>query len=118
MSESLRDQRVRFTKSVARLIDQAVALGFQPALAEVQRGQVQAVAYAQSGKGTMNSLHISGLAVDLILYAANGAYLEDTESYRPLGEWWEKLGSDYRWGGRFKRADGNHFSITPDGVRA
>ncbi len=118
MSESLRDKRVRFTASVAGLINHAVRLGYQPALAEVLRGHEQAIAYAQQGLGTMNSLHISGLAVDLILYSAEGAYLDKTEDYRPLGEWWESLGPDYRWGGRFKRADGNHYSLTPDGVRA
>lgn len=122
--ETLRDKRVRFTRAVARLIDKAVELGYQPALAEVLRGQVQAIAYAQSGKGTMNSLHISGLAVDLILYAADGTYLEMSEDYHALGQWWKTLGADFRWGGDFRdskgrpKPDGNHFSITPDGVRA
>jgi hypothetical protein len=42
-------------------------------------------------------------------------YLTDTESHRELGEWWEQQGPGCCWGGRF--GDGNHYSLTHDGVK-
>lgn len=64
--------------------------------------------------GSKHSLHRSRLAVDFNLFK-NGKYLEDTESYRPLGEYWESLGGS--WGGRFSSPDGCHFSLEHLGYR-
>ena len=61
-------------------------------------------------------LHGSRLAIDLNLFVWNGkrwAYQRTTEAHRPLGEFWESLHPDNRWGGRFK--DGNHYSYTHAG---
>lgn len=117
MAETLRQKRCRFTRDLAALIEQAIDLGYEVALNEVLRTPEMARIYADQKKGTMTSLHIEGLAADLNLYK-DGQWLEKTEDHRPLGEWWESRGADYRWGGRFKRQDGNHYSITPDGRRA
>ena len=57
------------------------------------------------------SLPYLGLANSLALYS-DGVYQESTEAYRPLGEYWKSLDPDCCWGGDFKDADGNHFSIT------
>ncbi|EIH4172001.1 M15 family metallopeptidase, partial [Escherichia coli] len=54
------------------------------------------------------------LAVDFNLFI-NGKYQADTDAYRPLGEYWESIGGT--WGGRFSRADGNHFSLEHNGVK-
>jgi len=87
-------------------------------LGEAWRTPQQAALNAQDGKGIRDSLHCERLAVDLNLFQ-DGNYLMHTEQYRALGEWWKTLGPAYRWGGDFKsRPDGNHFSITPDGVRS
>jgi hypothetical protein len=64
--------------------------------------------YAKQGKGIKNSLHLKRLAIDLNLFK-DGAYLSDTESHRPFGEWWEAQDPLNRWGGRFK--DGNHYEM-------
>lgn len=60
------------------------------------------------------SLHVVGLATDILLYR-DGVYLTETEDYRSLGEYWETLGTtlglDLVWGGRFSHSDGNHFSM-------
>lgn len=117
MPETLRQKRCRFTRDLAALINHAIFLGYEVAINEAYRPPAMARINADLGKGTMNSLHIDGLAADLNLYK-DGKYLDKTEDHRALGEWWEMLGKDYRWGGRFKRPDGNHYSITPDGVRA
>ncbi|ELR1854532.1 M15 family metallopeptidase, partial [Escherichia coli O22:H8] len=69
---------------------------------------------AKTGKGIRNSLHTLRLAVDFNLFI-NGEYQTDTDAYRPLGEYWESIGGT--WGGRFSRADGNHFSLEHNGVK-
>ncbi|MCF4091857.1 M15 family metallopeptidase, partial [Escherichia coli] len=74
----------------------------------------QAALNAKSGKGIRNSLHTLRLAVDFNLFI-NGKYQADTDAYRPLGEYWESIGGT--WGGRFSRADGNHFSLEHNGVK-
>ena len=107
MSE-LRDKRIRFTNCIAEIIDWCneqedweVALG---------------VDYDEADKNEhrrhmSGSLHYLGLANDLCLYIG-GEYQTDTEAYRPMGEYWKSLDPDCRWGGDFKKADGNHFALT------
>jgi hypothetical protein len=109
---NLREKRCLLTRLTARLIDKAISLGYEPALDQVKRTQAEADANAAAGKGIKNSLHLLGLAVDLLLYRA-GVYVTDTATYTELGEWWEQQHSLCRWGGRFK--DGNHFSIEHEG---
>lgn len=68
------------------------------------------------GYGHPRSLHRQRLAVDLVLDEWNGSswvYRSDTESHRPLGEEWERMGGS--WGGRFN--DGNHFSLAHGDMR-
>lgn len=117
MIETLRQKQSRFALGVALLIQKADDLGYEVSLGEAWRTPEQAKWNASQGIGTVTSLHIERLAVDLNLYR-DGEWLSKSEDHRPLGEWWESLGPDYRWGGRFKKPDGNHYSITPDGKRA
>jgi hypothetical protein len=58
--------------------------------------------------GIRDSVHELKIGIDLNLFL-HGQYLTDTESHRPLGEYWETLHPLCRWGGRFK--DGNHYSL-------
>lgn len=111
---TLRQRQSLFARLVARLIQQAEAMGYEVTLGEAWRTPEQAAWNAKQGKGTANSLHTIRLAIDLNLFRG-GAYLSATEDHRALGEWWERQHPDCRWGGRFK--DGNHYSLSPDGVR-
>jgi len=117
MTETLRQKQSRFALGVALLIQKADELGYAVTFGEAWRTPEQAKWNASQGIGTATSLHIDRLAVDLNLYK-NGEWLSKSEDHKILGEWWESLGADYRWGGRFKRPDGNHYSITPDNKRA
>jgi hypothetical protein len=68
-----------------------------------------------TGNGIRNSLHCRRLAIDLQIFDQLGNWVQDEYPYRLLGEYWESLGSDHRWGGRF--GDTPHFSIEHEGVR-
>jgi hypothetical protein len=112
-AEILSEIQRRFVRLVGDLIAWTYS---QPRLSltfgEAYRTPEQAALDAQKGSGIARSLHLERLAVDLNLFV-DGLYQERTEDYRPLGEYWESLGG--AWGGRFTRADGNHFSLAYEG---
>lgn len=112
---TLREKQSLFVRLVAKLIIRAEELGYELSFGETYRTPEQAILNAKAGKGIKNSLHTERLAVDLNLFK-DGRFLGSTEDHRKLGEWWETLHPDCRWGGRFQ--DGNHYSLSPDGKRA
>lgn len=68
----------------------------------------------------VNSRHYERCAGDILL-DVEGKYIEDSfhPVYLEMGKFWEKLHPRCRWGGRFRKVDGNHFSIaSPDLLRA
>jgi|SRR3990172_3695023 len=111
---SLTELQHKFALMVADLIQEAVRRGYNVALGEAHRTPEQARLNAKKGSGISNSLHCERLALDLIL-RKNGIYLTESYQYQELGEWWESKGG--AWGGRFKRPDGNHFSLAYGGRR-
>lgn len=116
MSETIVKKQSRFSWLLAKLILYAEAAGYDVTMGECWRTPEQARANASSGRGISGSLHCDRLAADINLFK-DGKYLRDTESYRILGEWWERQCEDCAWGGRFvdkngnPRPDGNHFSL-------
>jgi len=73
----------------------------------------------RKGYGKPGSNHKVRLAIDLNLFKPdeNGRmeYVTSTEGHKDVGEYWETLHPDCRWGGRFM--DGNHYSIEYNGRR-
>ena len=63
------------------------------------------------------SLHYEGLAIDIDLFDKDNNYLSDTESHKPFGEYWKALHPDCRWGGDFRKPDGNHYSVEYQGKK-
>lgn len=107
-----------FAQSAARLIQQAATLGYTVTLGEAWRTPQQAQWNADHGTGISHSLHIERLAIDLNFFK-DGAYIQDGSKLQDIGAWWKSLGPNYRWGGDFHHLpDGNHFSLSPDGVTA
>jgi len=110
---ALGDKQRRFTRMIADLILWAYQNGFELTVGDAYRDQrVFGMVGVMKGYGRARSLHKSRLAMDLNLFIG-GEYMEDTDSYAPLGEYWESIGGS--WGGRF--GDGNHFSLEHEGRR-
>lgn len=106
-----------FTKLVGQLIDWSYKNGYELTLGDAYRSPEQAALNAQKGSGISNSLHTQRLAIDLNLFI-NGVYQPDSKAYKPLGDFWKSLDAGCCWGGDFQaRQDGNHFSITWNGVK-
>jgi len=105
--ETLRQKQSRFAFSVTLLILYAIKSGYEVTLGDAYR-------HESCPYGAENSLHKKRLAIDLNLFKY-GQYLPSTEAHLPLGEFWESLGPDHSWGGRF--GDGNHYSIEHDGMK-
>lgn len=115
---TLLEKQQEFSYLVSTLIQQAHTLGFEVTLGEAWRSPETAKIYSLEGKGIQNSLHCQRLAVDINLFRGD-QYLSQTLDYAPLGTWWEKQSTPNlrcAWGGHFAHADGNHFSVSNDGV--
>lgn len=134
MSETLREKQSRFVKALPRLIDKAYELGYELTFGETWRADAQAEinslgqkgrehlavlvqgaypslssAIRRSGNGIKLSLHCSRLAADFNVFK-DGKLVPFPEE---LGKFWESLGPDHRWGGRF--GDPPHVSIQHEG---
>jgi len=94
----MRKQQSKFMLLLAHLILHAYNEGY-----ELTGGDL----WAKTGH-IKNSAHYDRLAIDLNLFK-DGVYLTATEDHRTLGEYWESLDPDCRWGGRFR--DGNHYEM-------
>jgi hypothetical protein len=106
-----------FAQSAAKLIAKAAELGYGVTLGEAWRTPEQAQWDADHHIGVAHSLHMDRLAIDLNLFK-DGVFLITPDAYVQLGEWWKTLGPAYKFGGDFTIRDYDHYSITPDGVRA
>jgi hypothetical protein len=112
-------------KECLRTDEQAVINAFGPDgrvalvdyLDDDDRWSGLALAVSNNPRGVRSpvmTLHRLGLAADVMLFR-DGVPLVRSEDYTFLGEWWEKQHELCRWGGRFTRPDGNHFSLTHEG---
>ena len=110
---TLGEKQRQFAKLIPRLIDKAHELGFEVTLGDAYRDpRLHGEFGVKKGYSASRSCHKLRLAIDLNLFK-DGKYLPDSESHKPLGEWWESQGGC--WGGRFK--DGNHYSFEHDGAK-
>lgn len=112
----LSKKQQKFSVLVAKLILWANEKGYGVTFGEAYRSPAQAAINAANGTGIANSLHIKRLAVDLNLFI-DGEYQSDSAAYTSLGDYWKTLDPECAWGGDFRKPDGNHFSLSHEGVR-
>lgn len=105
----LRQKQELFAHMVALLILHAEQLGYTVTFGDAYRDPRSHGAYGtRKAYGYRYSYHKRRLAVDLNLFR-NGRFLRSTKAHEPLGLYWESMGGT--WGGRFRKADGNHYSF-------
>jgi len=111
----LGDKQRMFTRMLANLFEFAHTRGFEFTLGDAYRDpRLHGEVGVKMGYGHRNSCHKMRLAIDLNLFK-DGVFLTETKDHEPFGLYWESLHSDCTWGGRFN--DGNHYSITHNGMR-
>jgi hypothetical protein len=113
VSELLRQQQL-FTANVGKLILYAYQMGYDLTFGEAWRTPEQAALNAAKGIGIKGSLHVDRLAVDFNLFRGD-RYLPQSQDHAELGRFWKTLHPLNRWGGDFKKRDGNHYSMEWEG---
>ena len=113
---TLGQKQRRFSELLGKFLVWIYDNGYEVTFGEAYRTPEQAALNAQKGSGISNSLHTKRLAVDLNLFI-DGEYQTLSSAYKPLGDYWKSLDPEASWGGDFKKPDGNHFSLSHEGVR-
>lgn len=108
---TLLEKQKLFVRLITDLLVWADQQGYELTFGMAERSKEEATRL-----GFPNSNHTRRLAIDLNLYRG-GIYLDRTEDHRELGEWWEGRHELCRWGGRFSRPDGNHYSLEHEGIK-
>lgn len=99
---TLSEKRKIFSKNVAKLINFINETEYDCAIDEAKRAKEQALIYAKLKKGIVDSQHIKGLAVDIILYLGK-KYIKTKEDYLLFGLYWQSLHILNRWGGNWDK---------------
>lgn len=107
---TLNEKQHIFAMNLSKLLQYVEATGLTCSVGEVFRTKEQAEIYVKEGKGILDSQHCKKLAVDLFLFS-NGKFLDKKDDYKSLGEYWESLNAENRWGGKFPRVDSVHFEM-------
>jgi hypothetical protein len=106
---ALRDEQHEFLLDMGRLVSHAVREGFQVTGGELWRTMEQQRIYVETGRSkTMNGQHLKRLAIDLNFFK-EGVLIQDKESLKSLGEFWQALNPKNRWGGNWTFKDLGHF---------
>lgn len=99
---SLRTEQEAFLLDFCKLIVYITQQGFTVTAGELLRPIEMQTIYVKTGRSkTMDSDHIKKLAGDLNIFL-NGKYVTSKEVLKPIGEYWESLNKQNRWGGNFK----------------
>lgn len=99
---NLSDIQSEFLLQMCDLIKFATALGFKVTGGELQRTPEQQSIYVRTGRSkTMDSNHLRKCAIDLN-FIQNERLVYDRTKLQPIGDYWESLHPNNRWGGNWK----------------
>ena len=102
-------QQDKFLRDVVSLLEEAWSLGFLVTGGELWRTEDQQKIYLETGRSkTMSSNHLKRLAIDLNFFR-DGDLSMGKEVLQGLGDFWESLDEQNRWGGNWQFYDGGHF---------
>ncbi|WP_422858761.1 hypothetical protein ACOKFD_15580 [Flagellimonas sp. S174] len=97
-------QRI-FTKNIGCLILHAESIGIGLTFGHAWRSLEEQRRLKSEGLSqTLNSRHLDRLAVDFNFFV-DGQLTYDFDTIKPLGDYWESLHTDNRWGGDFNGND-------------
>ena len=104
-----------FTYRISQLIQYAYQNGYELTFGDAYRDpRVHGALGLKRSYSSASSNHKQRLAVDFNLFK-DGVYQTTSEAHQPLGEYWESLGPECAWGGRWQ--DGNHYSMEHEGKK-
>jgi len=107
---TLGETQREFSYHVSQLIQHIYAMGYQITFGDAYRDPRSHGAMDDAGPyGRRRSAHKQRLAIDLNLFL-DGQYIPHTAPHQQFGIWWKALHTNNRWGGDFRREDGNHYS--------
>lgn len=111
----LRGKQQVFSENIAKLIIYAHSIGIRLTFGEAFRTPEQQAIHVKQGKSrTSNSYHLKRLAVDFNFFI-DGELTYRNEDVRILGEYWERMNEENRWGGNFTSIDDTpHFEMNID----
>lgn len=99
---SLGQEQENFSKDVAKLFTYLYENGYNIRIGEAERTQAQQEIYLKTGKSkTANSMHLKRCAIDLHIFK-NGSWLQSKQELQSIGDYWESLNAQNRWGGNFQ----------------
>jgi hypothetical protein len=102
MTRKLSDEQADFLLDFCKLIVFATERGFKVTGGELQRTPEQQALYVKAGRSTtMESNHLRKCAGDLNFILDN-KLCYDKKLLQPIGDFWEALHPNNRWGGNWK----------------
>lgn len=111
---TLREKQSVFALNVSKLIAFAYSEGYELTGGEWLRTEAQQMIYVNSGRSkTIHSRHLLKLAIDLNLFK-DGKILTMPNELKFLGDYWESLNPDNRWGGDWDKDDDLNDETFPD----
>lgn len=102
-----------FSRFFAELLTFIFNKGYQVRIGEVFRPEVTQRYYRKIGRSkAVYGNHQKKLAADIHIFTKDGVYLQGKEEVQEIGDYWESLHSNCRWGGNWKTfKDVPHFEL-------
>ena len=99
-----------FSKDLTALLNYLQDNNYDVRIGEAERTKEQQEIYIKQGKSkTLDSMHLKRCAIDLHIFKDDN-YITSKQELQSIGDYWEGLSSQNRWGGNYKSfIDTPHF---------